>query len=484
MTATLTRPPTAGRLDLDDISATIDAEMRAARVPGLALAVIAGGEVVHAGGYGVTSADSPMPVTGDTLFRLASVTKILTGVAIMRLVESGRLDLDRPLAEDLPRLRLRRPGLAGRITLRMLLSHTSGLPEGSVERPWRQERREWEGLGDHVHDDLRRLPSVGEPGELYYYSNLGINLAGYLAQEVTGTPFPRLLDELVIQPLGMERTTLDPTVAMTYPLAQRHRLDEAGRLRVRRDGGDNCGFHPSGYAFSTVADTARVLQLHLAGGVFAGQRLLRPETVREMQRPHVDLLLARPLGYGLTWLIEPSYKGIRRVGHEGVLRGYCAKVVFAPREGAGVVLFYNHEYNETPRFFAARERIIDAVFDRVLGLPDGPATAPGPPTGSFDPRWAGEYGQILGTGTAELSIRDGRPHLRYGPAGDGVTVPLRQTRPGAYESVLADRELPAVPWPRTPYLIIDRVSVGIPSGSAGYIAVNGQPYRRLSGPGG
>ncbi|HKR51144.1 MAG TPA: serine hydrolase [Pseudonocardiaceae bacterium] len=98
-----------------------------------------------------------------------------------------------------------------------------------------------------------------------------MNLAGHLATVVTGVPFAGLLDDLVIRPLALARTILDPTVAMTFPLAQRHQLNEDGIVRVQRDGGDNTAWYPSGYAFSTAEDMSRVLRL-LIGGVLKKRR--------------------------------------------------------------------------------------------------------------------------------------------------------------------------------------------------------------------
>ncbi|MEU0884340.1 serine hydrolase domain-containing protein [Lentzea sp. NPDC005914] len=454
-------------LDTDALSRYVRQEMTERMVPGLALAVVTPDRPMWTAGFGVTAVDDGAPVTGRTLFRIASVTKVFTGVAVLRLVEQGVLDLDTTVLDHVPELRLRTRGTAERITLRMLLSHTSGLPEGSIERPWRVERRGEDGLDAFVREDLPRFPAVGEPGELYFYSNLAVNLAGHVAQRATGTPFPQLLDELALTPLGVERTTADPTVAMTFPLAQRHIITD-GRLRVRHDGGDNTAFYPSGQLFSTAEDLGTLLQ-----GLMGD--LLSPRMTAEMRRPHADVGLARGLSSGLACMVEPDYKGVTRIGHEGVLRGYCAKIAWTDRVGVAVV--YNHEYNEHPRFFASRDRIVDRVFDEVLGLPPGPVPPPATSVpGPVAERLTGRYAKVLSPSVVE--VRPGRDGLTL--LLEGVELPLSATGRGVFVGPRTDRDLAELPWPRTPYVIDDHVSVGAPeNGPVHTITVNGQPYRRV-----
>ena len=157
---------------------------------GLALAIVQGGEVAYANGFGVTSAeDGGVAVTPQTLFRIGSTTKPLTGTAVMRLVERGLLDLDRPVTAYLPWLRFSEAGVAERVTLRMLLSHTAGLPREQITPHLLFGRRDPAGLEAYVREELPRLPLVAPPGVVWSYSNPGINLAGYLAEVVSGRPY-------------------------------------------------------------------------------------------------------------------------------------------------------------------------------------------------------------------------------------------------------------------------------------------------------
>ncbi len=128
-------------LNLYKLEQRIEQGMQKGHVPGLALAIVKDQEVIYARGFGVTSVeDGGAPITPQTLFRIGSTTKPMTGTAIMRLVEAGKLDLDRPVKEYIDWLTLSEEDVAGRVTLRMLMSHTAGLPNtlaGATGKGWR-----------------------------------------------------------------------------------------------------------------------------------------------------------------------------------------------------------------------------------------------------------------------------------------------------------------------------------------------------------
>src|SRR5947209_7176403 len=207
----------------------IEQGMQKGHVPGLALAIVKDQEVIYARGFGVTSVeDGGLPVTPQTLFRIGSTTKPLTGTAVMRLVEAGQIDLDRPVRDRLDWFALSEPG-AERVTLRMLMSHTAGLPTAAEH----VGAREPGGLEAYLRREIASLPLVAPPGRVWSYSNPGISLVGHLAEVAAGKPYAELMRELVFDPLEMGRTTFDPTVAMTYPLAQSHDRAEDGTLSVQ-----------------------------------------------------------------------------------------------------------------------------------------------------------------------------------------------------------------------------------------------------------
>lgn len=351
-------------LNVERLEADVAARMAKARVPGLALAVVRDSEVVYARGFGVTSVeDGGQPVTPATLFQIGSITKSLTGTLVMRLVEAGALDLDRPVTAYLPGLTLGELDVAGRVTPRRLLSHTAGLPFDQITPDRLYRSRDPGALAVYVRDAVPRRPLVAAPGERWSYSNPGILLAARVAEVVAGRTYPELLQELVCTPLGMARTTVDPTVALTYPLAQGHELAGDGALRVRHRAADNAAQYPAAFAYSTVLDLANFALLHLQGGRFGGARVLAPASVAAMHEPHAERGEGPGTAYGLTFFLD-DFHGRRKVGHPGGIGPYATLLTMLPDEGVGVVLLCSRGDD----FEAEREVIADAILADLLGL--------------------------------------------------------------------------------------------------------------------
>lgn len=401
--------------------------MAQAALPGLAMAVIARGEVVYAQGFGVTS-DTPEapPVTADTVFRIGSVTKALTAALVMRLAEAGTLDLDLPIIEVVPWLRLHTDAAARVITLRMLLAQTSGLPAALDYAGW----REASGLEAYVRTVLPRLPLVAPPGTIYAYSNPGYNLAGYIAEAAAGVPFADLMQREVFAPLGMAWTTFDPLMAMTWPMSQSFLLDEAGKPYVKRPFVDNTGEYPCGFAMSTVLDLARFVRMHLHGGMADDDRFLGPASVAAMRTAHADQFTLDHRTYGLG-LRQRRYKDMTLVGHNGAISKYGAFMWWHPESGVGVVLLTNRG----PGFWGAGDRIILSLFDALAGEPatTAPATATNAPPPVDPTDYTGAYiGPNIGL--AVIRSDEGQPHMKL----NGVDVALERVDARLYRGVRAD----------------------------------------------
>lgn len=407
-------------LDIHRLERSIEEEMKAHHVPGLAIAALAGGEPVYARGLGVTSVETGQAVRADTLFRIGSITKPLTATAIMRLVERGTLELDRPVTDYVPWLRLADEGAAGQMTLRLLLSHSAGLPtDHSPSGP-----RDPAALQAYVRDTVSTYALIAPPGKLYAYSNPGIRVAGYVAEHVSGRPYTELMQELVFEPLAMKHTTFDPTVAMTYSLALPHDV-EGGKLRVRHRYPDDASGNPSGFAISTVLDLANLAQAHMAGGRFRGREVLAAASVAEMQTVQAETYGPAGSGYGLGWELD-VYRGRRRVAHNGDISTFGARLAMVPEAGVAVALLASRVYG----FWPAVQRITDTVLDQLLGLPSSPtpppAIQPGRPDGPPYPA----AGVFLGDwrGLVVLEVEGERLVLDW----NGVRVPLDAHRENVY----------------------------------------------------
>lgn len=375
---------------LPAIERCIRAWMETYQIPGVAVAIIREKEVLYEQGFGLTCVeDGAMPVTQETLFRIASTTKMLVGIALMRLVERGTLALDLPISIYLPWLRLSQPGLEQQITLRHLLSHTSGL----CHFPADYTSRDPGGLETFVRDYLPNYPILAPLGQVWLYSNSGISLAAYIAQAMTSIPFWDLMQKLVFDPLDMSRTTFDPLVAMTYPLALGHRRDNNGAWKVEHRFIQNTCFDPAGGAISTVHDLAHVALMFLSQGRYNHEQILSAETIRSMQTPQVKLWTLGEEGYGLTLAIE-RYKGLTLVRHNGGgVSSYLSGFMLIPERRAAIVLHGNG---------GPLAGLMRALLDDLFLLPEA---EPAPVTMPSDPsKWSAYVGTYLGIYTGLVVV--------------------------------------------------------------------------------
>ncbi len=457
-------------LNIERLEATIVAQMRTARIPGLALAIIAERELRYARGFGVTStADGGVPVTADTLFRIGSISKALTATLIMRLVEAGDLDLDVPVTTYIPRLRLR-AGDPGVITLRTLMSMTSGLVEGSVatadpQLPPLRHRRDLRSLAENLRDDFPYQFAAAPPRTIWWYNTGGTNLTGYIAEVAGQRPFADLMHERVFAPLGMARTMYDPAVAMTYPVALPHAILPDGAVAVERNLLDYVWMYPGAFAFSTVRDLVQLALLHLHDATSGESGFLAPASLAQMHRPHGVVGTSTQLRYGLNLFLD-TYKGVRRVGHDGVYFASRSKFVVAPDAGVGVVILHNA--GEAWR--AARETLLDAIFDDLLGL-GGKLSPPPPAPGAFQGQ-PGVYRNVEDGGYIRMHILPGSAQL---VVQDGI-IPLRLVTPTlAIGARPAACTLPDAPYIPTPTIGIETMPSTI--NGANFFMLNGKPYR-------
>jgi CubicO group peptidase (beta-lactamase class C family) len=378
---------------------------------GLALAIVDGEEVVYARGFGTTSVEAGgQPVTPDTLFGIGSISKTLLATLIMRLVDIGTLDLDAPVVGYLTGFSFSDPELGRTVTLRHLLSHTSGLP--SAGKDWGPPDRD--ALERFVWDQLATYAFVAEPGRVHLYSSTAICLAGYVAEVVTGRPYRDLINELVCAPLGMERTTFDHAVAMTHPLALPHeKIDD--QLRVVHRFADNRSGDPSSFAFSTALDLANLAVVHLNAGHFRGQRFLSPGAVAAMQTPVVTipkLGASHPFahlnsGYGMG-VQTGAYQGERVVRHGGISQSFNCFFELLPDRRRGFVALTNWSQGQELL------ELVIGLYDRLIDRQSRGVELVVPPTPLLDradrARWARHDGTYLNAGAGRLvaiRLRDG-----------------------------------------------------------------------------
>lgn len=402
--AGIIRPATAqpNTVDFGQLEATVEAELRATNTPGAAVAVVIGDRVVFAKGFGVANVETGDRVTPQTLFRIASTTKMLTAAAVVMLAEAGTLSLDAPVGQYVQGLS---PRIA-RLTLHQLLSHTSGLRDGSSYYGPHDD----EALAHFVRswtDDYL----IAEPGETFSYSNLGLVLAGRVLETVSGRPYADAMQEILFHPLGMRRTTLRPTVAMTYPLAQGHDLSagQPGPVVVRPYSND-VRFWPAGSVITSAADFARFAIALLNDGTIDGVQALPRGVTLKLSTPHVDLPSTHPAerpqhSYGLN---VRDHRGVRALQHGGLRIGFGSVVRMIPEHRFAVIILTN-------RSDALLLRSLEVATELAVPLqPASPAPARTPIAMEEAElrRYAGVYQNAPDYLTLELVVAGGKLFLR------------------------------------------------------------------------
>ncbi|MFF3031895.1 serine hydrolase domain-containing protein [Streptomyces rubiginosohelvolus] len=307
------------------------------RVPGAVLG-IARGEQTDVAAHGVLNKATGVTTTRDSLFQIGSITKVWTATLAMQLVDEGALDLDAPVADVLPELRLADPQVARQVTMRHLLTHTSGI-DGDVFTDT--------GRGD---DCLERFvgqldeAAQNHPlGATFSYCNSGFVLAGRVIEKLTGTSWDRALHERLCAPLGLEQTVTLPEEALRFRTAIGHDAEGDEPPRPVRTWGLPRSAGPAGLITSTAEDVLAFARLHLAGGVAPdGTRLLSAHAARTMTEQQVELPDTLSLGdsWGLGW-IRFGWDGHRLIGHDGSTLGQAAFLRVLPEQDLAVTLLTN-----------------------------------------------------------------------------------------------------------------------------------------------
>lgn len=393
-------------------------EQRAHRgIPGLSIGIVQGQELLWAKGYGVADLDTGAPAAPDTLYRIGSVTKLFTSTAILQLRDRGLLRLDDPVARHLPWFAIQSPFEdVPEITIRHLLTHTSGLPREGAFPYWT------------THDFPTReeliaaLPgqtAIFPPGERYKYSNLGMTLLGEVVAAVSGTTWAEFVESQIFAPLGMDHSRAAPDAETLERLATAY-LRQRGGQRQESLYYETRAVAPAAQIVSSVVDLARFAVLHLAEAPADGP-VLRPATVREMHRPHWvrdDWSGGRGLGFAVSRRGGTTY-----VAHGGWVGGHRTHFLLVPDEDLAVIVVTNAD-DASPTFFGRR------AYDAVAPALAAATAAPAQPKVA-DPAWD----RYLGTYTdpwgweARAMVLDGQLVLyehSYPPDDDpdGSVTPL------------------------------------------------------------
>lgn len=352
--------PAKSKADPTGMDDLIGRVMRAWNIPGVAVAGLRDGKVVLCKGYGWRDLEARRPVTPETVFPIASVTKAFTTLLMGMLVDEGKLAWDQPVRDYLPEFSLHDPLASARATPRDLVCHRTGLPRHDNMWDFTAFSR------PEIFARLRHLPLSRDFRAAYQYNNLMFMTAGVLVERLTGRSWEENVRERIFAPLGMGSSAPVLPDVLDHPELVTPYLERNGRLRaVPPKDFTSCG--PAGTICSTAADMLQWVRFHLAGGKVGRRRLIEEKTLRQMHSPQMVVPGPHPWkeipmsAYGLGWLIS-TYRGYRRIQHGGAIDGIRTVASFLPDEGLGIVVLTNkHDHT-------VMHAIEYGFYDRMLGL--------------------------------------------------------------------------------------------------------------------
>jgi len=343
----------------DSLAPQIEAVQRSYSIPALSLVVVRDGDVLWAEGFGHADRSRGTAATPDTIYRAGSLAKPFTALAVMRLVEGGVIDLERPLQDYLPGLAIRSrfDRNAPLPTVRNVLTHHAGLPTDLTKGMWTDAP--FTAVATALGEEYTAFP----PNLVFSYSNIGYTLLGHLVQRVTGVPFAQHIDQAVFVPLGLSQTSMGPRPEMERLLAKGYRDGrEARRLPIRD--------LPALGLYTSASDLGRFMTAALAAIRANTAAVVTGRTWRQMLEPqNRGVALDLHITTGLGWFLEegtiPGAGPVVR--HGGTTLAYSSELILLPEQGLGVAVLANSHGSRTVVATLAEE-----ILRRLLGTEGEP----------------------------------------------------------------------------------------------------------------
>lgn len=355
-----------------DFDQYVEEAMRSWHCPGVALAVVKEDAVLHQNSYGLRDVAQELPMTPDTRFAMASVTKSVTAMSAALLVDEGKLEWDKPAREYMPEFILDDAYVTQHITVRDMLSHRTGLPRHDLAA-WRIDISRAEFV-----KRMRHFKFSASFREKYQYNNLMYYAAGHLVEKIAGQKWETFVQERIFAPLGMVASNFQPEPPQPDQFnAAGYRVDrdDEGKAKglVAMPFGQHTELSPgsAGALFSTLADLTQWLKVHVNDGAVGDLQLISPHNLKQMHLPQTiipgggfnEALFGNAIfTYGMGWFIEP-YRDYTLIHHGGNVEGHSLIIGFAPQAKVGVVALTN--ISSLP----LRDVLLYEGLDRALNLP-------------------------------------------------------------------------------------------------------------------
>ena len=397
--------------DFRQLGERVLAAMERLKIPGVAVGLLRDGEEQTAG-FGITNVEAPVPVDPHTLFQIGSITKTITGTVAMRLVEQGKLDLDVPVRTYLPELTMTDEHAAANVTLRYLFSHTAG---------WLGDYFDDTGSGDDalaaIVGRMATLPQWTPLGKVFSYSNASFYLAGRVIEVVTGKPYEEVVQEMLLDPLGMDEAFFFANDCISRRVAVGHTTGGATPA-VARPWALARAANPVGGLSASVRSMLRYARFQIGDGTAPdGTQLLKRASLDEMQTP-VASAGSGAGAVGVTWMIKPV-GGVGTARHSGGTNGQISIFILVPERQFALTIVTNAD-----RGGELCQEVAAWALDHYCGMAEAPFAAREMTAEGLAP-YAGTYRSALNDST--ITIADGQLVIQSIPKGG---FPKRDTPPG------------------------------------------------------
>lgn len=349
--------------DFSEVDTYFQQKMAEYDIPGVALGLVQDGKIIYTKGYGVRDTSTKTPVTENTQFQIGSITKSFTSLAIMQLVEQGKLDLDTPIIKYLPDFKTADPEATQKLTLRHLLSLSSGLPATADADLYTAKDRQ------KVVADTANIKPFAQPGQAWQYTNRNYVIAAAVLERVTGQSWEDYVRQHVFNPLGMKTANLNVAdMQKSGDFAAAHQLDVLKGLQPVPLP-EITAYGPAGSINANVKEMAEYARFQLGDGTFDnGQRLVSASSLNLMHTSQItatvlssgDSPVLTNTGYGLGW-VSSEYRGNKLVSHDGSTGSFFTNLFLAPAAKSSVVILTNAPYNPSTVSFsyAASLRMVE-----------------------------------------------------------------------------------------------------------------------------
>ena len=345
------------QIDTEKIDDYIQSRMQTARIPGLALGVVYNDQIVYLKGYGIAAPDG-RAVTPQTPFILGSTSKSFTALAIMQLVEAGKINLDAPVTTYLPWFRTSDAAASAQITVRNLLNQNSGLPTYEGRMSLWDNNQSSTALENGVRG-LSRVQMSHPAGQAYEYANENYDTLGLIVQTVSGISYEDYIRSAIFAPLQMDHSAAELSDPAVKDIATGYRYWFF--WPVAFDAPYNRSITPSGFLISSAEDMSQYLIAQLNGGAYSGNQVLSAQGIDTLHAPGSKISALR--SYGMGWEIQ-GQPGSTKIWHNGDVSNFHSNMLLLPDQHIGIVTLINISefYNS-----AAINSPIEGVADIVLG---------------------------------------------------------------------------------------------------------------------